>query len=317
MPAGRPLDPGGAPAEYADPAGQVAVCYKSSPFCADSTMARLATMLIAVLLTSPVFAAGPLVVAVSIAPQAWLAEAIGGEQVRVITLVGANDSPATYAPGPRDLIALDEARVWFLVDVPFEGVWAQRVRADRPKLELISLVSGLPSRPADPGDVGHGPVDPHRWTDPRLFARMAGPMLDALIRMDPENAAVYRGRHAEVTAALMDLDEQLRARLEPFQGRSFLTVHPSWGYYADAYGLKQIAIEHRGHEPGPRRLADVLDQARAENVRVLLVQRQFSRRTASAVAAEIGAAIVEADPLAADYPDNLARVTAALAEAFE
>ena len=50
---------------------------------------------------------------------------------------------------------------------------------------------------------------------------------------------------------------------------------------------------------------------------MLLVQRQFSRRTASAVAAEIGAAIVEADPLAADYPDNLARVTAALAEAFE
>ena len=81
----------------------------------------------------------------------------------VITLVGANDSPATYAPGPRDLIALDEARVWFLVDVPFEGVWAQRVRADRPKLELISLVSGLPSRPALPASWTYCSRLPGTW----------------------------------------------------------------------------------------------------------------------------------------------------------
>ena len=280
-------------------------------------MARLAAVLLAVSLAGPALAGGPLVVAVSIAPQAWLAEAIGGEQVRVITLVGANDSPATYAPGPRDLIALDEARAWFLVDVPFEGVWARRFQADRPGLELISLVADLPSRAAEPEDTAHGLVDPHRWTDPRLFARMAEPMLDALVRLDPVHAADYRSRHAEVTATLADLHDELGMRLAPFRGRSFLTVHPSWGYYADAYGLKQIAIEHRGHEPGPRRLAGVLDQARAENVEVLLVQRQFSRRTASAIAAEIGAAIVEADPLAADYPENLARVTAALAEALE
>lgn len=280
-------------------------------------MARLASVLLAVLLAGPVLAGGPLVVAVSIAPQAWLAEAIGGEQVRVITLVGPNDSPATYAPGPSDLIALDEARAWFLVDVPFEGVWAQRVQADRPGLELISLVSALPSRAADPRDPDHGLVDPHRWTDPRLFARMAGPLRDALVRMDPDNTAIYRSRYADVTAELAALHDRLRTRLAPYAGRSFLTVHPSWGYYADAYGLRQIALEHRGHEPGPRRLAGVLEEARAESVGVLLVQRQFSRRTAAAVAEEIGATLVEADPLAADYPDNLLRVTEALVEAFE
>ncbi len=280
-------------------------------------MARLTATLLLMLLVSAARASAPVTVAVSIAPLAWLAGEIGGDDIQVVTLLGPNDSPATYAPGPRDLIALGQARAWLLAGVPFESVWASRIQADRPGLMLVDLTAGLPSRPTDGGDSDHGPVDPHRWTDPALFARMADPVLRTLAELDPEHADDFRRRHSELATALAALDQELERMLAPHAGRSFMAVHPSWGYFADAYDLRQIAIEQGGHEPGPRSLAGVIDRARRDDVRVLLVQRQFSRRTAMAVAMELDARLVEADPLAADYPDSLRRIATTLAESFE
>ena len=280
-------------------------------------MARLTAALLLMLFVSAARAGAPVTVAVSIAPVAWLAGEIGGADVTVVTLLGPNDSPATYAPGPRDLIALGDARAWLLAGVPFESAWAARIQADRPDLMLIDLTAGLPSRPTDGGNAGHGAADPHRWTDPALFARMADPVLQTLAELAPEHADEFRRRHAAVVSALADLDQELARTLAPHAGRSFMAVHPSWGYFADAYDLRQIAIEQDGHDPGPKSLAEVIDRAREENVRVLLVQRQFSRRTAEAVAAELDARLVAADPLAADYGPSLRRVAKTLAESFE
>jgi zinc transport system substrate-binding protein len=272
----------------------------------------------ALLAVTPVAAsAEALPVAVSIAPLAWLAEQIGGEEVRVTTLVGPNDSPATYAPGPRELVALDEARVWLLAGVPFESVWTDRISADRPGLELVDLTRGLPSRPADGAHPGKGLVDPHRWTDPQIFARMGERMHGVLVRLSPANKTRFDERLAATRSLLETLASDIAVLLAPHRDRAFMTMHPSWGYFADAYGLEQIAIEAGGHEPGPRGLAGVIDRGREREVTVLLVQRQFSRRTATAVAGELNATVLEADPLSPDYARNLMHVASSLAEGFQ
>ena len=50
--------------------------------------------------------------------------------------------------------------------------------------------------------------------------------------------------HLPETLVLHDeLDGELRRKLAPLAGRSFLVFHPSWGYFAADYGLRQVAIE--------------------------------------------------------------------------
>jgi zinc transport system substrate-binding protein len=93
--------------------------------------------------------------------------------------------------------------------------------------------------------------------------------------------------------------------------------HPSWGYFADAYGLTQIAVESAGKEPGPRTLADLIDWGRKEQVRVIFVQQQFSRRAAETVAQAIGATVIAVDPLAENYLDNLREVAKAFAATMQ
>lgn len=267
----------------------------------------------------------PLQVVVSVLPQQYLVERIGGERVAVLTLVQPGDNEATYSPGPATLAALDGARAWFTMGVPFEDAWLGRITRDRPGMEVVPLADGLPLRRTEASLVavgrshGHehaGTPDPHAWTDPRLMARMAERAGASLARLDPAGADAYTARAMALQEELLALHEELAATLAPVRGRAFIVFHPSWGYFADAYGLRQLPIETGGREPGPRGLAEVIRRGREAGVRAVFVQQQFSQRSAEAVAQALGARLVEADPLAPDYVANLRRVAAAMGEAL-
>jgi zinc transport system substrate-binding protein len=290
----------------------------------------LAAALLA-LLPLPAAAAqtAPLQVVVSILPQQYFVERIAGSRVEVLTLVQPGDNEATYSPGPATLAALDGARVWFTLGVHFENAWLGRITRDRPGMEVVPLAAGLPLRRTEESivvsdasrdhdhDHSHaGMPDPHTWTDPRLAALMVERIAAALARLDPAGADEYRARSLELQAELLALHAEIATRLAPVSGRAFIVFHPSWGYFADAYGLVQLPIEVGGREPGPRSLAEVIRRGREAGVRAVFVQQQFSQRSAQAVAQALGAEVVEADPLALDYIDNLRAVAVRMAAAL-
>jgi zinc transport system substrate-binding protein len=269
----------------------------------------------------------PLQVVVSILPEQFLVERIAGSRVEVLALVQPGDNPATYSPGPATLAALDSAQVWFTLGVHFEQVWRERITRDRPWLEVVDLAEGLPRREVEQSwasfgnDQGHehdhsGMPDPHTWTDPRLAARMAATIAASLARLDPAGAEDYQARSESLQHELLELHEEIAARLAPVRGEAFIVFHPSWGYFADAYGLRQLPIEIGGREPGPRGLAQLIELGRETRARAVFVQRQFSQRTAQAVAEALSAEIVEADPLALDYIANLRDMSIRVAEAL-
>ena len=273
--------------------------------------------------------AAPLQVVVSILPQQYLVERVAGGRAEVLTLVQPGDNEATYSPGPATLAALDGAAVWFTMGVHFEDAWLGRITGDRPGLEIVPLAAGLPLRRTERSVVAAGRSsgrdhdhdhagmpDPHTWTDPRLAARLVEPIAATLARLDPPGAADYSAHAAELQEELLALHEEIAARLAPLRGRAFIVFHPSWGYFADAYGLVQLPIEVGGREPGPRGLAEVIQRGREAGVRAVFVQQQFSQRSALAVAQALDASIVEADPLAPDYINNLREVSIRMAEAL-
>jgi len=273
-------------------------------------------------------------VVVSVLPLATFANAVGGDRVAVRTMVLPGQSPATYDPSPKQIAALADADLYMRVGVPFEAAWMKRIQAANPDMPVLDLRDGLPLRPQerhvhgpDEDERGHGNgpappdphalhdlyaesdgMDPHVWTSPRLVRLMAIAIRDALTRLDPDGAAVYAANQAAFDAELAALDGELSATLSGLEHRGFLVYHPAWGYFADAYGLTQIPIQREGKEPTARRLAALIEQARAEGTRVIFVQPQFDRRAAARVAHEIGGRVEAVDPLAPDYAENLRRV---------
>jgi zinc transport system substrate-binding protein len=253
-------------------------------------------------------AAAPVQVTVSILPQVWFVEEIGGDLVEVAVLVGPGHSPATYEPTPKQMAVLEKADLFLAAGVPFEQGLVPRVKA----LPSAPLIAGPEAAAHD----HHHDTDPHTWLDPVQAMAMADTISGRLQALLPAESETIQARSRELKERLTQIDQQAQEILSPFKGRVFVVFHPAFGHFAAAYGLVQVAVEAGGHEPGPRHLAEVIEEARACGAKSVVVQPQFSRKSAETVADAIGAEILVLDPLAADYEANLVFLARSLAESF-
>lgn len=290
------------------------------------------------LLNTPVSAAEKIRVFVSVLPQKFFVEQVGGDQVEVDVMVQPGDSPATYEPSPRQISKLARAELYIRSGVPFENAWMDRIRAVNADMVLVDARDGLPSRTleahhhdddphdehhhhddahaANEGEASREQLDPHIWTSPRMVMTMSEQIRDQLSRLRPDLAPQFAQNQQAFAAQLAQLDQELTALFANTPHKQFMVFHPSWGYFADAYGLTQIPIETNGKEPGAKALTALINQARANQVKVIFVQPQFDRRAAEQVAKAIDGEVVAIDPLAENYLDNL-RHTAALIAGVE
>ena len=139
-------------------------------------------------------------------------------------------------------------------------------------------------------------------------------MRDALIELDPSGKDEYLQAFEALSFRLKSLDEELKALFSDRKGASFLVFHPGWAYLARTYGLREVAIEVEGKEPKASDMAKIIEEARENNVKVIFISPQFSKKSASVLAEAVGAAVKEANPLAEEWEKNLRAVASAIAE---
>jgi len=268
----------------------------------------LCAIVFTVLMSSPVNASDPLLsVFTSILPQEYFVKRIGGDRVEVQALVKPGSSPATYEPTPRQMAALSESKVFFRIGVPFENVFVPKIEGAMEGLRIIDTRRGITLRGKDP----------HIWLSPRLVKIQARTIADGLIELDPAGKANYEENLASFLQDLDTLDKNLAEALDPVKGKTLMVFHPAWGYFADAYGLKQKPIELEGKDPSAKRLARMIEMANDEGVRVIFVQPQFSMESAQHIADAIDGAVVPINPLARDYVGNLEHVAETIRKALQ
>ncbi|MCG8590168.1 MAG: zinc ABC transporter substrate-binding protein [Proteobacteria bacterium] len=251
--------------------------------------------------------ARPLVV-VSVAPQRFVVRAVADELVRVEVMIPPGASPHTYEPTLAQVRALEEAALYVKVGhpkFPFEAAWLDQMLAEVPGLPVLDASAGLQLDDRE---------DPHLWVAPHHVDHMAVQVEAALERVLPAERAALRRNLVEFRGRIAELDRAIERMLGDAEGAKFFVFHPAWGHFAEAYGLRQVAVEHEHKEPDPHELVELIERAREARVRVIFVQPQFDPTSAKLVAEETGARVETLDPLAEDWEANLRRSARAIAQ---
>ena len=290
-------------------------------------MKKIAVLCAFGLLNMPLTAAAqPSVqVTVSILPQKYFVEKIGGSAVTVEVMVPPGAEPHVYEPKPKQLVKLSQSKLYFAVGINFEEVWLPKFAAANKQMRIIHTDAGIEkitmedyafefTEGKEQGAHQHyekpGLKDPHIWLSPRLVMLQARYICDALIETDPARKNMYEANYTAFTAELQELDAYLGGLFKTgaSSGRDFIVFHPAWGYFAKDYGLRQIPIEIEGKEPKPADLVKLITYAKQRGIKVLFVQPQIYPQSAKMIAREIGGKVIQADPLAPDWYNNLKRV---------
>ncbi|MDQ7047464.1 MAG: zinc ABC transporter substrate-binding protein [Sulfurovum sp.] len=286
-------------------------------------------LLISLLSTSYIFS--NINAVVSILPQRTFVKAIGGDKVNIALMVQPGNSPHTYEPKPSQMIQIAKADLYFAVDVEFEDVWLPKFKNLNSKMQVIDLSDKITKirmqkieekKCVSEDHVGHAHHDthnhqgddPHIWTAPSNVKIIAQNIYDALIKNDAENKDYYAKNLKIFLASVDQTDKQVSHILSTLkESRRFMVFHPSWGYFAKAYNLEQIAVEIEGKEPKPKELINLLKKAKKEKVNAIFTQAEFSDTVAKIIAKELQIPVVKVSPLSANWSQTLIKIANTIA----
>jgi len=269
---------------------------------------RIAAILLALSILVPARSNGAdLAIVVSVLPQSYFARRVTGDHSDVSVLIPPGANPHTFEPSPLSMRRFRKAQIYIKVGHPnfvFEQRWLKRLLTLNPGIKIVDFSDGVPALPGDP----------HVWLSVSGARIQARNIAAAAWAIDPAHRSDYESNLEAFLADIDELDRKIKSLLSGVTRRRFLVFHPAWEYFARDYGLEQVAVETGGHEPSPAGLAKMIKEFKREQPKAIFVQPQFSSKSARVIAKEVGCRVIEIDPLAYDWLDNLESVAETLSK---
>ena len=261
---------------------------------------------------------------VNILPQKYFVQKIVKDKFDINVMVKPGSSPHNFEPKPSQMKLLDESKAYFLIGDPSEKAWLDRFKQNTKNTLFVDTTIGIEKIEMQPDehehehhDHDHSGLDPHIWLDPVLVKIQAKNIYEAMIKIDAQNSDFYKTNYEEFIKELDALDEQIKKLLTPYEKKSFMVFHPSWGYFAKRYNLEQISIEVEGKEPKPNELVELIEEAKKHKIKVIFVAPQFSQKSAQTISKSIGANVIAIDPLTDNWNENLLKVAKEIVNSYK
>lgn len=245
----------------------------------------------AALLSSPLAMAKTVDAVASFSILGDIVQEVGGEHVKVTTLVGPDGDPHSFEPSPKDSKAINASDVVFVSGLGLEG-WIDRlVTASGYKGHLVTASEGVNSRKME--EDGKQITDPHAWNSMANGVIYATNVMNALIKADPEDADYFRQRGTAYIEQLQKLDAWTKTEFTgiPQSKRKVLTSHDAFGYFGQEYHVSFMApvgfsTEAEASASG---VASLIKQIKEEKVKTYFIENQTDPRLVKQIAAASGA----------------------------
>ena len=236
---------------------------------------------------------GKLAVVASFYPLQYATQQVGGDFVDVTSLTKPGAEPHDVELTPRDVASVSKASL---------VVYERRLQSAVDKA-VTSQADGrsLDVTPAANLNLtlASGATDPHFWLDPQRYSAVATTIAERLGQLDPAHRSDYAKNATLFAGKLERLGQELTAGLAGCQRKDIVTSHSAFGYFAQRFGMTQVAINGLSpdQEPTAGALATVSAYARSHQVTTIYAETLVSPAIARTVAKESGATLATLDPI--------------------
>lgn len=181
------------------------------------------------------------------------------------------------------------------------------VQAQFPNLPVVDCSAGIDLIAEDEHEEAHHhhhdedgeAYNAHTWLDAQNAIQIVQTIVQSAAAMMPAQADKIAANAQAYCERLAALDAQIKELLAPDAGRSIVTFHEAFPYFARAYGLHIAAVMSDEHEDSlsPKALREVIETVRALGNPPLFTEPGSSSVAAQTISQETGAGVYELDPI--------------------
>lgn len=214
-----------------------------------------------------------------------LVRQVGGDRVKVTTLMIEGVDPHLFKPTRDDVARILKADLVFYSGLHLEG----RMEETFEKLSLKGKsITPVTSEIPEALLLKEGAVvDPHVWMNPALWASCTKTVSDSLGKKDPEGAAIYAANATRYATQLQSLETTLRSLIAtiPDDQRVLITAHDAFQYFAKATGLTVMSIQglSSSSEAGVADINRLVDAIVTHRIPAVFVESTLSEKNIRAV----------------------------------
>ncbi|WP_411825733.1 metal ABC transporter substrate-binding protein [Luteolibacter sp. AS25] len=204
---------------------------------------------------------------------------VGGEKLDVIDLIGKTGDPHSFQPSAEDLVATQDAKVYFVSGMGMESYLGELKSIIGSDAVIVEVGKSLPALHGscdhdEHGHEGHHhEIDPHWWHSVDHFRRATGVVSDKLCEIDPDNSEFYKTNANVYRSTLDTLEKWVKREVVrvPKDLRKLATAHESFNYFCDEYGFEAFSIQGLNREQMPDAVSLVKLIAELKNERVAAI----------------------------------------------
>jgi zinc/manganese transport system substrate-binding protein len=216
---------------------------------------------------------------------------VGGDHVKVTSLVGPNGDPHEFEPSPADAKALNAAKVTFVSGEGLEGWMDRLITASGYKGNPVTVSEGIDTRTME--EDGKTVTDPHVWNSPVNVKVWVANIEKALSAADPVDAAAFKANAEKYTKKLDELDAYAHSKFDKIaeNSRKVLTSHDAFGYFGQEYNVSFLAPLGLSteSEASAADVAKLIEQIKQEHVKTYFFENSNDPRLVKQVATATGA----------------------------
>ena len=247
-----------------------------------------------------------------------LTREVGGDKVTVESLAKGYQDPHFVEAKPSFILKLHSADLLIAVGRELEIGWLPplinqsrntRIQPNADRYLDASLTAKILEIPTGQitramGDV-HPSGNPHYWLSPDNGRRIAQEIQKKLAEISPGDAAYFAQRYADFDRRLAEAEKRWHAAMAPYKGVKVVTYHRSWPNFTDAFGLDVIGyVEPKpGIPPSPSHTLELIQEMKRQQVKIIMVEPYFDRKTPDAIARETGAQVIVLAPSVGGAPE--------------